>query len=277
MKKLRKIISLTAMTSALFLLITSAILYIVPPGRVAYWADWHLWGLTKTQWTNLHINLGVLFLVAIGLHSYLNWSPIVSYLKTRAKTLRVFTLHFNLALGLSLLVMVGTTLEMPPFSTIIQIGEGFKDRGAEKYGEPPYGHAELSTLKTFSQKMELDLNDSIKRLEQAGYTVENENMTLEELAEKYETSPQVIYLAMKPEKQTKISGTLPENPPPGIGRRTLADVCQEFDFNIPAVLRRLEEAGTPASADMPLKEIAEKHGMGPIDFYNLLKTIADDL
>lgn len=79
-------------------MLTSVILYIVPAGRVAYWADWHLWRLTKTQWIKVHVNLGVLFLLAIGLHTYLKWNPIVSYLKTRAKTLRIFTTDFYYAL-----------------------------------------------------------------------------------------------------------------------------------------------------------------------------------
>jgi hypothetical protein len=28
---------------------------------VAYWADWRLWGLTKTDCGNIHINLGLPF------------------------------------------------------------------------------------------------------------------------------------------------------------------------------------------------------------------------
>jgi hypothetical protein len=38
--KLRKITSLTALLSFVLMLVTSIILYIVPQGRVAYWADW---------------------------------------------------------------------------------------------------------------------------------------------------------------------------------------------------------------------------------------------
>lgn len=47
---MRKITSLTGLLSFLITLLTSVILYVVPEGRVAYWADWHLLGLTKTQW-----------------------------------------------------------------------------------------------------------------------------------------------------------------------------------------------------------------------------------
>jgi len=65
---MRKITSLTMLISFVLLVLTSVILYIVPQGRVAYWADWHLLGLSKSQWGNLHINLGFLFLLAGFLH-----------------------------------------------------------------------------------------------------------------------------------------------------------------------------------------------------------------
>jgi len=77
--KVRKIASLTAALSFLLMVLTSIILYIVPEGRVAYWADWRLWGLTKSDWGNIHINLGLLFLIALFLHIYYNWKPLVLY------------------------------------------------------------------------------------------------------------------------------------------------------------------------------------------------------
>jgi len=79
--KIRRITSLTASVAFLLMLLTSIILYIVPQGRVAYWADWRLWGLTKTDWANIHMNMGLLFLIALSLHIYYNWKPLISYLK----------------------------------------------------------------------------------------------------------------------------------------------------------------------------------------------------
>lgn len=80
---MRKITSLTAALSFMLMVLTSVILYIVPQGRVAYWADWRLWGMSKTDWGNIHINLGLLFLLAGFLHIYYNFcedlSPSVSF------------------------------------------------------------------------------------------------------------------------------------------------------------------------------------------------------
>ena len=148
---IRKVTSMTMLVSFIFLVMTSILLYIVPHGRVAYWSDWHLWGLTKGEWGNLHINLGFLFLFAGLFHIFYNWSPIKSYMKNKSRELRVFTPSFNVALLLSVVVGVGTYLEIPPMSTVINFSESIKDRASEKYGEPLYGHAELSSLKFFYQ------------------------------------------------------------------------------------------------------------------------------
>lgn len=62
---------------------TSVILYIVPHGRIAYWSDWHLFGLSKEEWGRIHNNLGVLFLLSLFLNLYYNWKPILFYLKNK--------------------------------------------------------------------------------------------------------------------------------------------------------------------------------------------------
>lgn len=67
---LRRTASLTALVSFVLEIVTSVILYIVPHGRVAYWSDWRMWGLSRTQWADLHINLGVLFLIAVVIHAW---------------------------------------------------------------------------------------------------------------------------------------------------------------------------------------------------------------
>ena len=105
---IRRITSLTALLSFIILFITIVVLYIVPQGRVAYWADWRLWGLTKEQWGNVHINIGLLFLLSIFLHIYYNWKALLAYLKNKARQLTVLTWDFNAALVLTLIFAIGT-------------------------------------------------------------------------------------------------------------------------------------------------------------------------
>ena len=270
---MRKITSLTALVSFILEILTSVILYIVPQGRIAYWADWHLWGLTKTQWTDLHLNLGVLFLLAMCLHIYYNWNPITAYLKNKARQLRVFTKEFNAALILTTIFLLGTYFLIPPFSTIIEISNSIKDKAARHYGEPPYGHAELSSLKTFVGKVGLDLEDSMKRLRQEGITFTDESQSLADIAKLNKLPPQQIYAVMKPALSETAEITFPENPPPGFGHRSLADICHEYDLNIKIILRGLADKGIKAKEELTPKAIAADNGTSPMDIFEMMKEI----
>ena len=272
--KIRKVTSLTALLSFIFLITTSIILYIVPPGRVAYWADWHLLGLTKTEWTNIHINLGILFLLSIFLHIYYNWKPIVSYLKNKAKQVKIFTKEFNVALTFTVIFVMGTYFFVPPFSWVLEFSESIKDASIAKHGEPPYGHAELSSLKTFASKTQIDLMESTTRLKKAGIIFDSEKQTLKEIAKTNNISPQQLYLTMMPEDGDGMTEKMPNNPPAGFGKRSLADVCQEYNLNIPTVLRGLAENDIEALSDLSIKEIAEQNNVAPADVYEIVKNLS---
>ena len=196
--KIRKIASLTAALSFLLMALTSIVLYIAPHGRVAYWADWRLWGLSKSDWGNIHINLGLLFLTALFLHIYYNWKPLVSYLKDKSKQIKIFTPEFNVAIVVTIGFAVGSCFLVPPFSWVMSLNDYIKDAGVEKYGEPPYGHAEQSSLKVFCKKMNLDIAKSMELLNQAGYSVENGDITLEEIGRRFNTPPQQIFETIRP-------------------------------------------------------------------------------
>jgi hypothetical protein len=276
--RIRKLTSLTAGLAFIVMLVTSIILYIVPQGRVAYWADWKLWGLTKTDWGNIHINLGLLFLIALFLHIYYNWKPLINYLKDKSKRIKVFTPEFNAAMVITLAFFIGTYLMLPPFSWVMAFNDHFKDSGAVKYGEPPYGHAELSSLKTFAKKVNLDLAKSMDLLKEAGYPVDDGSITLQAIGKQYHVPPQLIYETIKPasivsDRRSKGKITLPESPPPGTGNLTLADFCAQYDLSIKKVIRELKGQGISASSDMTLKEIASQNHTSPIDLFEIIKTI----
>jgi hypothetical protein len=271
--KIRRLTSLTALLSFILLFITIIVLYIVPQGRVAYWADWRLWGLTKEQWGDIHINIGLLFLLSIFLHIYYNWKPILSYLKNKARVLKVLTAEFNAALILTIIFAVGTYLEMAPFSWVLVLNDHFKDQAAARYGEPPYGHAELSTLKSFTKKIGLDLSASLNRLRKANIQFDDENQSLQDIARNNGISPQNVFLAMKPAEIAPRSGGLPPNPPPGTGNKTLTEFSQEYGFDLQRVLKSLSDKNLAARADMTIKQIARQNDMAPTEVYILLREI----
>lgn len=275
--KLRRVVSLTALLLSPFVLLTSVILYIVPQGRVAYWADWRLWGLSKEQWGALHINIGLLFLIALLLHVYYNWKPITLYLKNKAKKVRVFTAEFNVALILVAACLVGTYMMLPPFSTILDINARFQAAGAQKYGEPPYGHAELSSLKTFTRQMGIDLLAAQTALKDAGIVVDDVSASIKDIAGRNNLSPQQVYLIIRPlaagdiTGATETGGLMPASPPPGLGNLTVNKVIQRYNLKPDAVAQALSAENIAFTPEMKLKEIAAKSGVGPIDVYVVLR------
>jgi hypothetical protein len=159
--------------------------------------------------------------------------------------MKIFTKEFNIAGLITLLFISGTYFEIPPFSTIIDIGAGIKEAAAKKYGEPPYGHAELSSLKTFAAKMGINSKEGMDVLRKAGYLVNNENQTLQELAHQNRISPQQIYQAMQPDtKQAAIfsetTQKLPETPALRTGNLTLVDFCHQYNLNVKKIVRDFE-------------------------------------
>jgi len=262
---------LTALISFILLLLNSIVLYIVPHGRIAYWADWRLWGLTKTEWANQHIIIGILFLLAIFLHIYYNWNLIVAYLKNRTRQLKIFTREFNIALILTIVCTVGAYVEVAPFNWVLDFSESIKNSAAKKHGAPPYGRAELSTLKTFTSKMGLDLGNSIAALQKAGISLENEQQNLLEIAKLNKMSPQQLYLVMKRNKQDTGTAGLPDMPKSGLGKLTLSDLCQEYQINLSGVMKVFGDKKIKGSPAMKVKEIAEQNNLKPADLYEIIK------
>ena len=271
---LRRIISLFLLLGAAFLLITSLILYISPAGRVAYWSEWRLLGFTKSQWTSLHVNLGLFLLVAAGLHVYYNWKAIVAYLKNHAKQIVVFTGDFVVAALLGLVILVGTHYGVLPFGWIQSLNEHFEDVASSRYGEPPYGHAELSTLETFSRRLDLDLSKSIERLKEKGFVEVDPKATLADIAAANQITPQTLFNAMQgPQDQSE--GGLSKIPPPGTGKINLTDLCEKHGLDIEHILTRLSAVGLKASPEQTLKEIADQNGSSPGEIYEAIRLSVD--
>ncbi len=273
MKSLKRITSLTSLLSFLMVMGTFLVLYIVPQGRIANWADWRLMGLNKGQWGAIHTNMGTLFLIAIFFHIYFNWTPIVTYLKNKKKKLNFMNKEFGISLIICTIFTLGTYLELPPFSSYLGFSESIKEEAAVEYGNPPYGHAELSTLKTLAKKSDLDLEKSILLLNQSGIKFENTDETLLSIASRNKLSPQAIYNVMLKAKVKTAKTGLPDEHPSGLGNRTIADLCQEFDLNIKKVTTGLKASGMVVDAGFTFKEIATSHDVSPFEIYEKIQEL----
>ncbi len=270
---LRRTVSMIMLFSFILMILTSIILYIVPQGRVAYWADWRMLGLSKEQWGNLHINLGFLFLASGLIHIFYNWKAIVSYMKDKSRKIKIVTIDFNIALILTLFFGIGTLLNIPPMSNIINLSESFKDKAEQRYGAPPYGHAELSSLEEFSQRMGLDLAESIQTLKENNISFNNSKQTLKEIAKQNNIPPQDIYLLIKGTKTDKKTN---QNAPSGIGKRSLTDVCNSLNIDVQTAIQELSKINIKAEKNNKIKEIGENNNRSPREIYDILAGLSQE-
>jgi hypothetical protein len=202
--KTRRIISLTTFLSFIFLALSGIMLFFSPQGRVAYWAGWTILGLSKEQYTAIHTTFMTLFLVTGIWHIVLNWKPIVGYLKDRSKKIRVFTPESSVAMGLTVLFLVGPLTGLPPFQQLLDAGEGIKAYWEGTRGSPPWGHAEESQLDAFCRRIVdfhrweeggmiiVDCGEAQAALEAAGMEVQGPTQRIIDMAKANGTTPQVL-------------------------------------------------------------------------------------
>lgn len=268
----RRITSLTALLSFGVLVTSGVVLFLAPQGRVAYWSQWRLWALTKEAWGSLHILLALLFLVAGIAHIALNWQPILLYLRDRQPRLGGLTPEFGVAAGLTILFTAGPLLGWPPFRWVVELNTYAKDQGSRTYGEPPYGHAEQSSLQAFAQKTGMDLERAQALLRARGIGFDGPQQRLQEIAARNQLTPQQVYFAMKgAEGIRSAAGQLPEAVAPGLGRKTLEELCAEYRLEPAKVQSILESQNLKVQTNQPLRALAEANGTDPHELYALIR------
>jgi hypothetical protein len=256
----------------LLMVLSGFVLYISPQGKVAHWSDWRVWGLDKEEWGDLHVTMGLLMLVAGVLHIYFNWKIILAYLRDRQRKLKIFTPELNLALLIALAVAALTLLASPPLQWILDLRQGLRDSAARELGDPPYGHAEESTLESFLRQLQLDPELSMNRLERQGIEADPE-ATLQDIATRNGLTPQQVYEAVLRRQPSEASpqSVLPGQAPKGLGRMTLGTLSSTYGVELSSLLAALASRGIDADPDLPLKEIAAAAETDPHQVYRWLQ------
>jgi hypothetical protein len=68
--------------------------------------------------------------------------------------------------------------------------------------------------------------------------------------------------------------SLPEEAVPGLGRMTLGALCEEYGFDAGKVTSGLKARGLSADSRRTVKENAEASGMGPHDYYDVIREVS---
>lgn len=196
---IRGFISLLMAWSFLVMSITGIVLYLAPQGRIAFWTNWKLVGLTKTHWINIHILSCLLFLVAGLYHLYNNWRVLWRYVWDRLQHIIPLKRELLASVIITVLFTVGAIYLLPPFDYVITFGDYLKSSWVKsKDYEPPFGHAELLSLKAFSRRMHIDLSKAVQELKSNGITLdEHGTESLETIAKKNKTSPHDLYVLIQ--------------------------------------------------------------------------------
>ena len=262
---MKKITSLSLGFSFLIMTYTGLMLFIVPHGRVAYWSDWHLLGLSKSQYGELHTTSMVSFLLFAILHIYYNWKPLVSYMKNKTKQISFTKKEFLIAFLLNLVFVVGTLSSVTPFKTFLDFGEGVKEIWTKEYGEPPYGHAEETKLIVFCKKMHIDFETAKTSLKENNIIFEDKQR-LKDIARANNTSPSAIYKIIQKNTPKDELGT-----PQNLGRKTLQNLSDLQKIDLQKAMKILKDKGIEdITANTKMRHVADELEMEPLDVYKML-------
>jgi len=254
--------------------VTGIVLYIVPHGRVAYWTDWGLAGLEKDTWGGIHIIFGAVFIVAGILHLYFNWKPFKKHLTERAAGHVHVKREVVIASGATVVVLAAAIAEVPPVSWLFDLNETVKQSWVSSPDlEPPYGHAEESSLRTLARRTGLDLDVALTRLSENGIAADGPGDSLKAIARRNGLTPMAVYEVIRPvETETPKTTNQAHTPASveqqfegtGIGRRTLADMITVTGIDPDTAVERLTTVGLDAEMTHTLRRIADAHGLTPV-------------
>ena len=175
--------------------VSGVILYIAPPGRIANWTNWTIWGLDKEEWAAIHTIFGYLLLVIVGIHLYYNWKMFINFLWSKMQKALNMKRELVWATVVSLIVFLGTLWNIPPFGSIMDLGDYFKESWEETKADIPIAHAELLSLEDFAVKIQVPVEQVLSSLKANEYKVNNIQQTLGEIAKINRTSPDKLYEA----------------------------------------------------------------------------------
>jgi len=248
---------------------------------VAYWIKWSFLSLEKDQWGNIHVFSGLLFLVTGAFHLYYNWKPLIKYLGGKIETTLRYKRELVICSLIFLWIVVSGIWSLPPLAFVSDLGETIKSSWVTSPElEPPFGHAELVSLKTFCKKQRIPLDQAMAELKKAGFKVNNSKETLAVIATSKGTSGMGVYaviknLESKPETMKPGAVWTPENieetfSGTGLGRKTFGQIFKDLALDPETARKRLKRAKIEAKDDDKFKELADKHDSTPIKILTII-------
>jgi hypothetical protein len=169
---------------------------------------------------------------------------------------------------LTLIFFLGVIYGLPPFSSVMDMGENIKEGWEEQSKSPPLPHAEEFTIVQLSGDiLKVSEEKILATLTDMGIEVESSNQNLKELASQAEFSPQEIYIELAKLSHSRVKRIQPGG---GIGRKSLKQISEENSIPLEELLLHLENAGIPASGNIIIRDLSEKYEMHPSEILSIL-------
>jgi len=284
----RAFISTLTGLSFVAMCLTGIILFVVPPGRVANWTGWTLYGLTKAQWQALHIWFSLLFMVAAIVHIVYNWQCLLRY--CQSKVTKAFTLRaeWGLSLVLCVVLLVATLANWRPFSSLVDWGESIKHSWDDPTRRPPVPHMELLTLSALAEQVEdIPLDTMLENLRARNIAVDSPDAIVGELAAAHGMTPETLYnIAIGAAHRGHGRGAGQPGGGgsgggrgmsgggggggSGFGRMTLEQYCADAGIDTDAAIEKLRATGVTATRTTTIREIADAANIRPSAVPDLL-------
>jgi hypothetical protein len=273
----RAFVSVTTGLSFVAMSVTGVVLFVMPPGRIAYWTGWKMWALNKDQWDGLHIWFSLIFMVAALLHLYLNWRSFLSYFRSKVRKAFALRLEWAIALLLCGVVGWGTLAQVGPFSSLLAWDRAIKHGWDTPAVQAPIPHAELMTLSELAQKTQgLETESMIQNLRAAGLEVQSPDVVLGDLAKNAGMTPRQLYALATGQSSSprpgggRGAGRQGQQGGYGIGRLTLRQYCQQQNLDLERAVQKLREKGFQPAPDATLRDIAVSGGVHPSTMRDIL-------
>lgn len=272
-------ISFTLTFSFFIIFLTGIILYLKPPGRVAHWINWTIFGFNKETWQEIHTVFSFIFVIFSVLHLFwINWKGFWSYIISKKHSGFNKLKEFTISLVIVVALVLGTIYNLPPVSYVIDYGEYLSESWEnEELSTPPIPHAEdLSLLELSNELDSISLDHIRKTLKQNNVIFDNALQTLNEIAIMNNLTPNKIYdiiVDTDIAKTSNSNGSGQGKQGSGLGRKTLIQISQEMNLDVNKLIKIIEESGYQCKADETLKDIASNNDISPRDIFTIIENI----
>ncbi|WP_027186433.1 DUF4405 domain-containing protein [Desulfovibrio inopinatus] len=266
----RKTVSLLLALTLPFLVLSGLVVFATPADAVASWSGWGILFLTANQWSALFASLFLVFIIAAVLHLGLNWARLTERVKSDNT---LFGRDFMIVAVILAYIILGVPLGLPPMAQFGSLRGFIEQSYADAYGVPPYVGAQSDSIAAVASRMNIDLDKAIGVLRVHNIHVPSSEWTLTEIAAQNGIAPGAVYETMSSASDTgeATAAGLPDDPPAGLGRMRLNEICTAYGLDCQAVLHKLTGANIAATGDMSLSQIAASNNLSTFDIYQALR------